>query len=149
MVLAVCDAPGVEWNSETERELTQPDGVEKAGRHIPRVEDPTDGVVDKLGLSVGLVTAFVGDDPKTSGDETSPEGIERPERKFGGAVEDRVWESNNLWVNTGVEKSGSLIDSSQSNKIRGAGAYVRQISCDNEQRKKRRTHRARIAIHFA
>ena len=113
------------------------------------MEDPTDGIVDKLGLGVGLVTTFVGDDPKAGGDETSPEGIERPERKFGGTVEDRVWELNNLRVNTGIEKSGSLIDSSQGNKIRGAGAYVRQISRDNEQRKKRRTRRARIAIHFA
>ena len=85
------------------------------------MEDPTDGVVDKFGLGVGLMTAFVGNDPKTGGDETSPEGIERPERKFGGAVEDRVWQSNKLGVNTSIEKSGSLIDSSQGNKIRGAG----------------------------
>lgn len=86
------------------------------------MKDPTDGIVDKLGLGVGLVTAFVGDDPKTGGDETSPEGIERPEPKFGGTVKDWVWELNHLRVNTGIEKSGSLIDSSQGNKIRSAGA---------------------------
>ena len=32
MVLAMRDAPGVEWNSETERESIQPDGVKKAGK---------------------------------------------------------------------------------------------------------------------
>jgi hypothetical protein len=66
------------------------------------VENPTDGVVDELGLGVGLVTTFVGNDPKTGGDETSPEGIQGPERELGGAVEDRVWELNNLRVNTGI-----------------------------------------------
>ena len=112
------------------------------------MEDPADGVVDELGLGVGLVTAFVGNNPKTGCDETCPEGIQRPKRKLGGAVEDWVWKLNDLRVDTGIEKSGSLVDSSQGNNIRDAGAYMRQISRDIEQKKKR-TRRARIAIHFA
>ena len=149
VVFSMCDTPRVEWNSETDGELMQPDGAKRPVGIIPGVEEPTDGVVNELGLGVGLVTAFVGNDPNTGGNETSPEGIKGPKRKFGGAVEDRVWELNNLRVDTGIEKSGSLIDSSQGSKIRDAGARMRQISRDSEQERKRRTRRARIAIHFA
>ena len=46
------------------------------------MEDPADGIVNELGLGIGLVTAFVGDDPKTGGDETGPEGIQGPEREL-------------------------------------------------------------------
>ena len=45
-------------------------------KNVRRVKDPADGVVDKLGLGVGLVTALVGENPKTGGDETCPEGIQ-------------------------------------------------------------------------
>lgn len=96
------------------------------------MEDPTDGVVNELGLGVGLVTTFVGNDPKTGGDETSPEGIYRPKRKLGGAVEDRGWELNNFRVDTGIEKSSGLVDSSQGNEIRDAGGTCVQLSRDRK-----------------
>ena len=31
VMLAMCNTPGVEWNSETDGELIQPDGVKNAG----------------------------------------------------------------------------------------------------------------------
>lgn len=100
------------------------------------MEDPTDGVVDELGLGVGLVTTFVGNDPKTGGNETSPEGIRRPKRKFCGAVEDRVWELDNFRVDTGVEKSSGLVDSSQGNEIRDSGGiYAFKFHATAKKRK--------------
>lgn len=94
------------------------------------MEEPTDGVVDELGLRVGLVTTFMGNDPKTGGDETSPEGIQRPEREFCCAVEDRVWKLNNLRVDRGIEESGGFVDSSQGGKIRDAGGmYALNCTC--------------------
>ena len=115
------------------------------------MEDPTDGVVEEFGLGVSLVTTFVGDDPKTGGNETSPEGIHRPERELGSAIEDRVWELNNLRVDTGIEKSGSLVDNSQGSKIRDAeGIYASNYACQRKEKgERRRTRRAKIATHFA
>jgi len=100
VVFPVGDTPRVEWNAE-------------AG-----VEDPADGVVHQLGLGEGLVTTFMGDDPKAGCDETGPEGVQRPEGELGGPVKDRVWELDDFRVDTGIEKRGSLVDSSQGSKIR-------------------------------
>jgi len=115
------------------------------------VEGPTDGIVDQLGLGVGLMTAFMGNDPKTGGNKTSPEGIKRPEREFGSTVEDRVWEADSLRVDEGIEESGGLVDSSQGSKIRDTGGiYASNFTCQRtKQNKTRRTRRARIAIRFA
>jgi hypothetical protein len=100
------------------------------------MQDPADGVVDKLGLRVGLVTTFVGDDPETGGDETCPEGIQRPERELGRTVQDRVWKLDNLGMDTGIEESGRLIDSSQGNKIRDAeGIYASDFVCQRTNEK--------------
>jgi hypothetical protein len=60
------------------------------GLDLRRVEDPTDGVVDCLRLGKRLVTALVGDDPETSGEETGPEGIERPEGETCDGIEERM-----------------------------------------------------------
>jgi len=40
------------------------------------MQDPTNGIVNKLGLGIGLVAALVGNDPNTGGDEACPESIE-------------------------------------------------------------------------
>lgn len=66
------------------------------------MEDPADGIVDELGLGVGLVATFMGDDPKAGGDETSPEGIQRPEGELGSPVKDRVWELDDFRMDTGI-----------------------------------------------
>lgn len=42
---------------------------------VPRVKDPSDGVVQGLGLGERLVTALVRDDPQTGADETVGEAI--------------------------------------------------------------------------
>lgn len=55
------------------------------------MEDPTDSVVDHLGLGEGLVTTFVGDDPETGSEETSEESVKCPDREFGEGVEMGVW----------------------------------------------------------
>ena len=51
-------------------------------KFIPGVKDPTYGIVNELGLCEGLMTTFVGKNPNTGGDETGPEGVQRPEYKF-------------------------------------------------------------------
>lgn len=46
-----------------------------------RVQDPTNGIVDRLGLRVGLVTALVSNDPDTRHDETLGETVQGPSCK--------------------------------------------------------------------
>lgn len=99
VVLAVSDAPRMKWDTES------------------RVKDPTNGIIDKFGLRKGLVTAFMGNDPKAGRDETSPETIQRPERKLAGPVKDRERELDYLRMNAGIEEGGGLVDSSQGSKI--------------------------------
>ena len=103
------------------------------------MEDPTDGVINQLRFGIGLMTAFVGNDPNASGHETSPKGIERPEGELGGPVKDRVWELDDLRVDTGIKKSGGLVDSSQGSEIRDAeGMYASDFRC--QRTKKKETH---------
>lgn len=105
------------------------------------MEDPADGVVHKLGFGVCLVATLVGKDPNTCGDETSPKGIERPERELCGPIEDRVWELDDFRMDAGIEESGDLINSSQGGEIRDAGGgYMRWFSRAAEEKKKRRAH---------
>jgi hypothetical protein len=89
-------------------------------KYIRGMKDPADGVVDELGLGVGLVTTLMSKDPNTGGDEASPKGIQRPERELGSSVENRVWELDDFRMDLGIEKRGSLVDSSQGSKIRDA-----------------------------
>lgn len=85
------------------------------------------------------MTTFVGNDPKTGSDKTSPEGIKRPESEFGSTVEDRVWECDNLRVDKGIEESGGLVDSTQGNKIRDTGGiYASIFTC--QRAKQNKTH---------
>jgi hypothetical protein len=84
------------------------------------MENPADGIVGQLGLGESLMATFMGDDPKASGNETSPEGIERPESELGSPVKDRVGQLDNFRMDTGIEISGGLVDSSQGSKIRDA-----------------------------
>ena len=100
------------------------------------MEDPTNGVVDKLGLGVGLVATFVGNDPKTGGDEASPEGIQGPERELGGTVENWVWELDNLRVDKAVEESRSFVDSSQGSEVRDTEViYASNFRCQRTKGK--------------
>lgn len=66
------------------------------------MEDPADGIVNELGLGVCLVTALVGNYPKTGSDETSPEGIQRPKGELSGPIKDRIWELNDFRVDAGI-----------------------------------------------
>lgn len=80
------------------------------------------------------MTTFVGNNPKTSGDETGPEGIERPECEFCCTVKDWVWELDDFRMDTGIEESGSLVDSSQGGKIGDAeGVYASESTCHDKK----------------
>ncbi len=54
------------------------------------MENPTDSIVDSLGLGERLVAAFVGDDPKTGGEQARPEGVYSPKAESGDGVQQRV-----------------------------------------------------------
>jgi hypothetical protein len=76
------------------------------------------------------MAAFVGNDPETGGDKTSPEGIQSPEGKLGCAVEDRMWKLYDLRVDAGIEEGGGLVDDSQGDKIRDTGGiYASNFVC--------------------
>lgn len=79
-------------------------------RHVRRVEHPTDGVVDDLGLGKRLVTALVRDDPKAGGKKAGKECVERPKHEARGRVEVRVGESDVLGPEERVEEIGSLVN---------------------------------------
>lgn len=83
------------------------------------------------------MTTFVGNDPKTGGNETSPEGIQRPEGELGRAIEYGVRELNDLRVDTGIKESCGLIDSSQGNEICDAERiYASDFTCQRKKSEK-------------
>ena len=132
------DTPRVVRNSETDEEWMCQTDTEKGGRKdIRGVEDPANGVVDEFGLGVGLVATFMGNDPNASGNETRPEGIERPDGEFSGPVKDGVRELDDFRMDTGINEGGGLVDSSQGSKIRETdGIYALDF---RRQRKKRKS----------
>jgi len=58
----------------------------QAKKKSPWMNKPTEQVVYDFRFWEGLVTAFVGDDPKASSEKTGPETIERPKCKTDNAV---------------------------------------------------------------
>ena len=83
----------------------------------------------------------MGNNPKASSDETGPEGIQRPERKFCCTIKDWVRELDDFRMDTGIEESGSLVDSSQGGKIRDAeGVYASELTCHDTKGKETDTY---------
>lgn len=111
--------------------------MEKDRRKYTRgVENPTNGIVDKSRLRESLVTTLMGNNPKSSGDETGPERIERPEGKFCCPVKDWEWELDYLRMDMSIEEGGGLVDSSQGGKIGDAeGMYASELTCHDTKGK--------------
>ena len=86
-------------------------------KSLPRVEDPTDKVVNRFGLGESLMTTFMCDNPETGCKETGEESIERPDRELGEGVEMGAWKSNLLWSNERVKVLGSLPNATNSNQV--------------------------------
>lgn len=83
MVLGVCDPPRMIRNAES------------------GMQNPANGVVGELAGRVCLMTAFVGNDPKASADETSAEVVEEPSGTTSDLVEGWVWEADVFGVDLG------------------------------------------------
>ena len=74
-----------------------------------RMQDPADGVVDRLRRREGLVATLVGDDPETSGEETDEEGVQSPVGEVEGGVEGGMGEVEGGGVDEGVGVHGGLV----------------------------------------
>ena len=78
------------------------------------VEDPTNCVVDELGLGECLMTALVGDDPKTSHDEAVSEGVEGPKRNASERIQVRTGKVDILGRDKSIRiRSSYVYDSGQ------------------------------------
>jgi hypothetical protein len=99
MVLGMGDTPRVVWDT-------------KGG-----MENPANCVVDGLGLREGLVTALVSNNPDTSGEQASEEGVESPQRDPCNGVESRVGKRNDSGVNESLEELGRLPNSSNDGEV--------------------------------
>lgn len=94
------------------------------------------------------MTTFMGNDPNTGADETSPEGIQRPEGELGGPIKNRVWELDDFRMNTGIKEGGDLVDSSQGDEICDAGGvYALDFTC--QRTKEGLTRKVKIATRSA
>jgi hypothetical protein len=69
----------------------------------PRVEDPTDGVVDGLARRESLMSALVGDNPKTGSRKTDAETVESPQTELGHSVPCWARESDEFGGDEGVQ----------------------------------------------
>ena len=90
--------------------------------NLRRVEEPTDGVVDRLGLGKRLVTALVGDDPEAGAEESDKEGVERPEGEARGGVEVGAGEREVFWGEERVEVAGGGVKAADDDHIHDTGA---------------------------
>jgi hypothetical protein len=91
------------------------------------VQDPSDGVVDGLGLGKGLMTAFMGNDPKTSGDQASGEPVHSPESDARSGIEIGRREAQVFGRDERVDICHTLVEASEEKEVPDAGA---QISTD-------------------
>lgn len=62
----------------------------KNKEHARRVKDPTDSVVNRLGLGEGLVSTLVRDYPQTRREKTRPETVQCPDGETRQGVQNRV-----------------------------------------------------------
>ena len=53
------------------------------------MQNPTDGVVNRLRLGEGLMSTLMSDDPNACGEQTRPEAVQRPEGDSRSSVQ--VW----------------------------------------------------------
>lgn len=70
------------------------------------MKDPSDGVVDELGLGEGLMTTLVGNNPKTSGKKSCRKAVQSPESKAGDRVQHWVGQCQCRGVDERVEEDG-------------------------------------------
>lgn len=75
---------------------------------IPRVENPTNRVIDKFRLRERLMATLMSANPEASCEKTSPVSVCRPQDQLGQGVHPRVGEADMLWGNKRVEESGGL-----------------------------------------
>ena len=81
------------------------------------MEDPSNGVVKRLGLRERLVPALMCNNPETGGSETRRKSVQRPEREAGGGVEPWAREREGLGVDEGVEVRGGLPEDGDEDKV--------------------------------
>ena len=86
-----------------------------------RVEDPSDGVVDRLALRERLVSALVGNNPEARREEADKEGVERPEGEARGGVEVGAGEREVLWGEERVEVAGGGVKATNDDHIHDTG----------------------------
>lgn len=66
------------------------------------MQNPANAIVNHFGLGKRLVTALVGNNPKTGRKETRAEAVERPERDASSGIEEGMGEGNLCGGNEGV-----------------------------------------------
>ena len=81
------------------------------------MQDPTNRVVDELGLGVRLVTALVGDDPEAGHDEARTERVELPDGEAEDRVEVGVREADLLRSNDRIEVRRGFVDGCDQDEI--------------------------------
>ena len=84
---------------------------------LPRVKDPADKVVDRLGLREGLVTTFMCDNPDAGTKKTGEERVECPDRELDECV--KVWarKGDVFWSDQRVEIFGCLPGNTDSGQV--------------------------------
>jgi hypothetical protein len=88
------------------------------------MEDPANGVVDPFFFRESLMATLVSDDPKTSGHETSSEGVESPESIPRRLVKNGVREREVAGVDEFFGCNSDAVDASEEGKIHDAEKNV-------------------------
>ena len=75
-------------------------------KSLPRVEDPTDKVVDSFGLGESLMATFMCDNPDASTKKTGEERVECPDGELDEYVEVWARKGDVFWSDQRVEIFG-------------------------------------------
>lgn len=89
---------------------------------LPRVENPSNGVIDEFGLGERLVTALVRTDPQPCREQTCHVSVRTPQHKLGQRIQPWVREADILRGNKGVNESSCLPYSANNNKVPDPGS---------------------------
>lgn len=135
MVLAVTDTPCMighaksirqNYDGGEAREMNGCDEVSDGDTKrrcyaVPRVQNPTDCVVDGLRVRECAMATLVGENPEAGAEQTDDEGVQRPEGEARSRVEDRIGQGDVLGAKERVEEVGALVHGADDGEVHNAG----------------------------
>lgn len=101
------------------------------------MQDPSNGVVDYLGVGESLVTTLMCENPDTSGDETGSERVHGPKSEGREGVQEGVRKVDVLWCDTRVQENCTFVNDCKQEEVPDAVKQTRQTRFERVKHKEK------------